>query len=54
MQLAADLCHDMDQECVFVGWGPEGLLAFDTRSGRDAAVARFSALPRASSGALPA
>lgn len=45
IRLAADMCHAMDQECVFVAWGAEGILVFDERPGRDAIVTPFRGWP---------
>ncbi len=43
--LAVQVCLDMDQDCVFVSWGGDGLLVSETGADRQAAVVRFNQLP---------
>lgn len=45
IQLAAEMCHAMDQECIFVAWGAEGILVSGKLEGREAAVIPFRAWP---------
>lgn len=46
-KLAADICHDMDQDCVFVSWGKDSFIIEDNRPDRNAQTVRFALLPDA-------